>query len=92
MSCGDVFTLCWGGISTASTSRARCVGAAGRGTFGCAGDPGRTVSCAGGSASFVRFSCPWGTVVTVTGTLSGSNPCGPKVGEAIVLKFTLGLN
>ena len=44
-----------------------------------------------GVTSFVIFSCAWGTLVVITCTVSGSNPCGPGVGDTIVLRFALGL-
>ena len=55
--------------------------------LGCANDPGGVVAFVGGSKSGVSSSCPWGTVVVATGTVSGSNPCEPGFGEIIILVF-----
>ena len=44
-----------GGILTAGTSRARNIGTAARGAFGCAGAPGRKVLFAGGTSRFSAF-------------------------------------
>ena len=85
--------LCAGSsMLTGGIVRACCVCAAGRGTFGCAGVPGRKVSCAGGTTIFVSFSYPGGAGVSVTSAVSSANPCGPGVSETVVLRFALGLS
>ena len=79
------------GMVVVGSERACCEVSASRGAFGCAGAPGRIVTCAW-DVSFVSFARPWDTGVSITGTVSGDNPCGPSVCDAIVLRPALGLS
>ena len=45
-----------------------------------------------GAESFFSFDWPWGAGVVITGTVSGTNPCGHGVGEMIFLRPKLGLS
>ena len=91
MSCGGRYALYWGWGSSCRYGKGFYEVTASVGTFGCAGAPGRIVTCAW-DVSFVSFARPWDTGVSITGTVSGDNPCGPSVCDAIVLRPALGLS
>ena len=77
-----------GGVLIVGTVRSCCAVSSGRGAFGCAAASSRIVVCEM-DAIYVSFTCPWGTRVSITGTFSGANPCGPSVGEMGFLRFAL---
>ena len=83
---------CAGGrILTCGAASACCEGASGSSALGCTDTPGRTFAFVEGTTSFFSFDYPWGTVVVVTGAVSGTNPCKPGFGETIILGFALGM-
>ena len=69
----------WGSMLTGGIESIFCAGDAGNATLGCADSPGNAVVLVGGATSFVIFSCPRGTVVAVSGAISGANPGEPGV-------------
>ena len=81
----------WSGMPTVGTVGACYACTTGSFALGCTDATDGTVAFAEGVASSVSIVCTWVTGVVVSGTVSGTKPCGNGVGKMSILGFELSL-